>query len=56
MDTLFACNRFGLEANEDAWKLQTELLNFLEHIWGKLIWAVGAGGAAANRSNSPFPR
>ena len=35
MDTLFACNRFGLEANADAWSLQTELLNFLEHIWDK---------------------
>jgi GH15 family glucan-1,4-alpha-glucosidase len=35
MDTLFACNRFGLEANVDAWSLQTELLNFLEHIWSK---------------------
>ena len=35
MDTLFACNRFGLEANVDAWSLQTELLNFLEHTWGK---------------------
>jgi GH15 family glucan-1,4-alpha-glucosidase len=35
IDTLFACNRFGLEANEDAWNLQTELLNFLEQIWDK---------------------
>jgi len=35
MDTLFACNRFGLEANDDAWNLQTELLNFLEQIWDK---------------------
>jgi len=33
MDTLFACNRFGLEANEDAWNLQIELLKFLEEIW-----------------------
>ncbi len=35
MDTLFACNRFGLEANDDAWNLQTELLNFLEQVWDK---------------------
>jgi GH15 family glucan-1,4-alpha-glucosidase len=35
MDTLFACNRFGLEVNADAWNLQTELLNFLEQIWDK---------------------
>jgi GH15 family glucan-1,4-alpha-glucosidase len=35
MDTLFACNRFGLEANDDAWNLQIELLNFLEQIWDK---------------------
>ncbi|HVC51595.1 MAG TPA: glycoside hydrolase family 15 protein [Stellaceae bacterium] len=35
MDTLFACNRFGLEANADAWDLQTQLLNFLEHTWDK---------------------
>ncbi|MGH7093312.1 MAG: glycoside hydrolase family 15 protein [Stellaceae bacterium] len=35
IDTLFACNRFGLEANEDAWNLQIELLGFLEQIWGK---------------------
>ncbi len=35
MDTLFACIRFGLEANADAWNLQTELLNFLEQIWDK---------------------
>jgi hypothetical protein len=27
MDTLFACNRFELEANADTWSLQTELLN-----------------------------
>jgi GH15 family glucan-1,4-alpha-glucosidase len=35
MDTLFACNRFGLEANADAWNLQTEVLTFLEQIWDK---------------------
>src|ERR1700686_5235487 len=35
MDPLFACHRFGLEANDDAWNLQTELLNFLEQIWDK---------------------
>ncbi len=35
MDTLFACNRFGLEASDDAWNLQTALLNFLEEVWEK---------------------
>ncbi len=35
MDTLFACNRFGLEASNDAWNLQTALLNFLEEVWDK---------------------
>jgi GH15 family glucan-1,4-alpha-glucosidase len=43
MDTLFACNRFGLEANADAWNLQIQLLNFLEHTWNKPdqgIWEV----------------
>ena len=35
MDTLFACNRFGLEDNADAWNLQIELLNFLEQIWNR---------------------
>jgi GH15 family glucan-1,4-alpha-glucosidase len=35
MDTLFACNRFGLEASDDAWNLQTALLNFLEKAWVK---------------------
>jgi GH15 family glucan-1,4-alpha-glucosidase len=35
MDTLFACNRFGLEASIDAWNLQTELLYFLEEVWRK---------------------
>ena len=35
MDTLFACHRFGLEPNHDAWNLQTELLSFLEQVWDK---------------------
>jgi GH15 family glucan-1,4-alpha-glucosidase len=33
MDALYACQRFGLEANPFAWELQKKLLEYLEKIW-----------------------
>jgi GH15 family glucan-1,4-alpha-glucosidase len=33
MDALHAANRYGLEANADAWSLQVNLLAYLETIW-----------------------
>jgi GH15 family glucan-1,4-alpha-glucosidase len=33
MDTLYACNRFGLEARPFVWEFEKELLKFLETIW-----------------------
>ncbi|MBV8889759.1 MAG: glycoside hydrolase family 15 protein [Alphaproteobacteria bacterium] len=43
MDTLHACNRFGLEASTYAWDFQVSLLRFLEKIWQQPdegIWEV----------------
>jgi GH15 family glucan-1,4-alpha-glucosidase len=43
MDTLFACNRFGLEVSPVAWSMQQELLGFLETVWEKPdegIWEI----------------
>src|SRR5579884_111346 len=33
MDTLHACNRYGLETRPYVWEFQKELLKFLEKIW-----------------------
>jgi GH15 family glucan-1,4-alpha-glucosidase len=43
MDALHAANRYGLEASQDTWSLQVNLLEYLETIWDRPdqgIWEV----------------
>jgi GH15 family glucan-1,4-alpha-glucosidase len=43
LDALYACHRYGLEANSFAWELQKKLLEYVEKIWQRPdsgIWEV----------------
>jgi GH15 family glucan-1,4-alpha-glucosidase len=43
MDSLHQCRRYGLDASEDAWRVQVELMEFLESNWrapDEGIWEV----------------